>query len=62
MFLSLEMSSFFLSFDENIIIVIEIFGNWIKMMAQLQDKNMKFYIDFSKLIIEIYRGCMDGYC
>lgn len=35
MFLSLEMSSFFLSFDENIIIVIEIFGNWIKMMAQL---------------------------
>lgn len=62
MFLSLEMSSFFLSFDENIIIVIEIFGNWIKMMAQLQDKNMKFYIDFSKLIIEIYRGCMAGYC
>lgn len=62
MFLSLEMSSFFLSFDENIIIVIEIFGNWIKMMAQLQDKNMKFHIDFSKLIIEIYRGCMDGYC
>lgn len=23
---------------------------------------MKFYIDFSKLIIEIYRRCMDGYC